>query len=107
MEGMGCGGSEISWASGCERERLGAKEQFVCSRAGSQFSVTYDLENWGCPRPSCVQMWSPQAQTRQGLFVQDSLPSLLLPAPRVALGREDQGLSELRQLRLQGKMGAC
>lgn len=37
MEGMGCGGSEDSWASAYERKRLGAKELFVCSRTGSQF----------------------------------------------------------------------
>lgn len=42
------------WVSGYERERLGAKELFVCSRTGSQFS--YDLKNLGCLRPSCVQM---------------------------------------------------
>lgn len=37
MEGMGCGGSEVSWASAYERKRPGAKELFVCSRTGSQF----------------------------------------------------------------------
>lgn len=70
------------------------------------FSVTYDLENLGCPRPSCVQMWSPQAQTCQGLFVQGSPPCLLQPAPRVALGREESE-SFVSKLGLQEEMGVC
>lgn len=49
------------WVRGCEGKRLEAKEMFVCS------SVTYDLENVGCPRPSCVQMCE-RSSKAQGFY---------------------------------------
>ena len=69
-----------SWVNGREGKRLEAKEMFVCS------SVTYDLENVGCPRPSCVQMceWSSKAQGFYGLPVASL--AALAGAPGAALG---------------------